>query len=109
MMLKKEVLEPKEENVIRHQKALMDATYCAVTAATQREGKGELNAANVNSIGAVMSNVRSALEMYKFLHVTEVGGSRPMRGLHFRASTNHRPSCIHTSVCVRDVQISAFT
>jgi hypothetical protein len=21
---------------------------------------------------------------------------KPMRGLHFRASTNHRPSCIHT-------------
>lgn len=82
MMLKKEVLEPKEENVIRHQKALMDATYCAVTAATQREGKGELNAANVNSIGAVMSNVRSALEMYKFLHVTEVGGKQ----------TNERPA-----------------
>ena len=60
----------------------MDATYCAVTEATQQEEKGELNAANVNSIGAVMSSVRSALEMYKFLHVTEVGGRQ----------TNERPA-----------------
>lgn len=51
----------------------MDVTYCAATEDTQQEGKGELNAANVNSIGVVMSNVRSALEMYKFLHATEVG------------------------------------
>ena len=51
----------------------MAVTYCAATEDTQQEEKGELNAANVNSIGVVMSNVRSALEMYKFLHATEVG------------------------------------
>ena len=51
----------------------MDVTDCAATADTQQEGKGELNAANVNSIGAVMSNVTSVLEMSRFLHATEVG------------------------------------
>ena len=67
----------------------MAVTYCAATEDTQQEGKGELNAANVNSIGVVMSNVRSALEMYKFLHATEVGAESEQVALsHSLASGN---------------------